>query len=107
DTTAKVAVKVQRPRIRATIERDLDLLYLMARLIERAVPESSIYSPTGLVAEFDRAITAELDYAIEADNADNFCKNLTGNPNVCFPRVHREASGKKVLVAEFLDGLHL
>jgi ubiquinone biosynthesis protein len=67
--TADVAVKVQRPRIRATIERDLDLLYLMARLIERAVPESTIYSPTGLVAEFDRAITAELDYTLEAEHA--------------------------------------
>ena len=33
-----------------------------------AVPESTIYSPTGLVAEFDKAITAELDYTIEAKN---------------------------------------
>ena len=54
------------------IERDLDLLYLLARLLERAVPESTIYSPTGLVAEFDRAITAELDYTIEARHQKRF-----------------------------------
>jgi ubiquinone biosynthesis protein len=102
-----VAVKVQRPRIRNIIERDLDLLYLMARLIERAVPESSIYSPTGLVAEFDKAITAELDYTIEAENGAKFARNFAAVPTVRFPRVFREVSGKKVLVAEFFDGLHI
>ena len=48
--TVDVAVKVQRPNIRATIERDVDLLYLLARTVERAVPESTIYAPTRLVA---------------------------------------------------------
>lgn len=103
----EVAVKVQRPKIRGTIERDLDLLYLMARLLERAVPESTIYSPTGLVAEFDKAITAELDYTVEAENGERFSKNFAGDETVRFPRVYREVSGKRVLVAEFFDGLHL
>ncbi len=102
-----VAVKVQRPKIRATIERDLDLLYLMARLIERAVPESTIYSPSGLVSEFDKAITAELDYTVEASNGEKFAKNFAGDATVRFPKVYREVSGKKVLVAEFFDGLHI
>jgi ubiquinone biosynthesis protein len=106
-TMADVAVKVQRPNIRTTIERDLDLLYLLARLLERAVPESTIYSPTGLVSEFDKAITAELDYTIEAENGAKFARNFANNPNVKFPVVHREVSGKKVLVAEFFDGLHI
>ncbi|MSP61448.1 MAG: AarF/ABC1/UbiB kinase family protein [Myxococcales bacterium] len=102
-----VAVKVQRPNIRGTIERDLDLLYLMARLIERAVPESTIYSPTRLVAEFDRSIMAELDYTIEGGNAAKFTRNFDGNETVRFPRVYAEVSGKKVLVAEFFDGLKI
>jgi ubiquinone biosynthesis protein len=102
-----VAVKVQRPKIRTTIERDLDLLYLMARLLERAVPESTIYSPSGLVAEFDKAITAELDYTTEAGNGEKFARNFEGNATVRFPRVYRQVSGKKVLVAEFFDGLHI
>ncbi len=99
-----VAVKVQRPHIREVIERDLDLLYLLARILERAVPESTIYSPTGLVAEFDRAITAELDYTIEAGHNERFARNFAGSAVVRFPRVFREISGKKVLVAEFFDG---
>jgi ubiquinone biosynthesis protein len=104
---ADVAVKVQRPNIRQTIERDLDLLHLIARLVERAIPESTIYSPTRLVAEFDRSITAELDYSIEGGNAEKFARNFEGSPLVRFPRVYPEASGKKVLVAEFFDGLKI
>ncbi len=100
----EVVVKVQRPRIRNTIERDLDLLYFLARVIERAIPESKIYSPVGLVGEFDRAIMAELDFGIEADNAEKFARHFEGSEIVRFPRVHREASGKKVLTLEFFDG---
>lgn len=102
--TVDVAVKVQRPNIRSTIERDLELLYLMARLIERAVPESSIYSPSRLVAEFDKSIMAELDYTVEGGNAAKFAKNFEGNDRVRFPKVFPEISGKRVLVAEFFDG---
>src|SRR5262249_72456 len=86
------------------IERDLDLLYFLARLIERAIPESKIYSPVGLVSEFDRAIMAELDFGVEADNAEEFARHFAGNPIVRFPRVYRGASGKRVLTLEFFDG---
>jgi ubiquinone biosynthesis protein len=99
-----VVVKVQRPRIRATIERDLDLLYFLARVIERAIPESRIYSPVGLVAEFDRAIMAELDYTVEADNSERFARNFEGSGIVRFPRIFRQASGKRVVTMEFLAG---
>ncbi len=99
-----VVVKLQRPRIRATIERDIDLLYLLARLIERHVPESKIYSPAGLVAEFDRAIMAELDFTLEADNAERFARNFAGDPRVRFPHVYRHASTRKVLTMERFRG---
>ena len=102
-----VAVKIQRPNIRNTIERDLDLLYLMARLIERAVPESSLYLPSKLVAEFDKSIMAELDYSVEGENAAKFAKNFAKSTVVRFPKVFSEVSGKKVLVAEFFAGLKI
>jgi ubiquinone biosynthesis protein len=104
DGHAEVVVKIQRPKIRNTIERDLDLLYFLARVIERAIPESRTYAPVGLVSEFDRAIMAELDFTVEADNAEKFAGNFTENPIVRFPRVYRQATGKKVLTLEFFDG---
>lgn len=100
-----VVVKIQRPGIVSTVAKDLDLLYLFARIIERTVPESRVYSPTGLVREFDRAINAELDFTIEAENAARFAGNFRDDATIAFPDVFAEASGKQVLTLEFLDGL--
>ncbi len=101
-----VVVKLQRPQIRDVIERDLDLLHWMARATERSIPESRIYAPTKLVAEFDRAITAELDFTLEADNADKFARNFRDfEPGIAyFPKVYRQASSRRVLTLEFLAG---
>lgn len=100
----EVVVKIQRPNIRNTVERDIELLYILARAIERSIPEARIYSPVGLVSEFDRAMTAELDFNREADNAERFARAFEGNPDAHFPAIYREASSKRVLTMEFLPG---
>jgi len=100
-----VVVKVQRPNIKQTSERDMELLFLLAGAIERAVPESRIYSPSKMVSEFDRSISAELDFGLEADHAVRFAKNFEGLPHVRFPKIYRRMSSKRVLVLEFFDGL--
>jgi ubiquinone biosynthesis protein len=102
-----VVVKVQRPNITTIIERDLDLLHSFAALIERFIPESRLYSPSGLVKEFDRTITAELNFETEASNAERFTKNFANNPNAKFPKIFRERSSKKVLTMEFLHGVKI
>ncbi len=107
DGPIEVVLKIQRPGIKNTIERDLDLLYLLAKALERSIPEARIYSPVGMVAEFDRAITAELDFTREADNADRFARAFAEDPTARFPAVYREASGKRLLTMEFLRGMHV
>jgi ubiquinone biosynthesis protein len=104
DGVRTVAVKVQRPNIKETIERDIDLLYWLARAVERSIPESHTYQPTKLVSEFDRAITAELDFGLEADHAVKFRKNFEGHGEIRFPLVYRAASARRVLTLEFFDG---
>jgi ubiquinone biosynthesis protein len=102
-----VVVKLQRPHARTTVERDLDLLYLFARLVAEYIPETRIYAPVAMVEEFDRAITAELDYGREAENAIRFARNFEHDPTVRFPAPHREASGKRTLVMERFHGASL
>ncbi|MBX3161142.1 MAG: AarF/ABC1/UbiB kinase family protein [Deltaproteobacteria bacterium] len=104
---AEVVVKLQRPGARTTVERDLDLLYMFARLVAEYVPESRVYQPVALVAEFDRAITAELDYGLEADNALRFARNFQSDASVRFPVPYREVSGKRTLVMERFRGQHI
>ncbi|HEX4478380.1 MAG TPA: AarF/ABC1/UbiB kinase family protein [Polyangiaceae bacterium] len=99
-----VVVKVQRPGIGETISSDVGILHTFAALLERAVPESRIYSPTGLVHQFDHAITSELDFVTEAENAVRFAQNFQGYRNVKFPKVYRQATSKQVITLEYLDG---
>ncbi|HEY6560653.1 MAG TPA: AarF/UbiB family protein [Polyangiaceae bacterium] len=101
---ADVAVKVQRPGIAETIASDLDILHGLAALVERAIPESRTYSPVGLVRQFDRAINDELDFTAEAENARRFAENFKGFRTIRFPRVYDEASSKRVLTLEYLEG---
>src|SRR5579883_1723626 len=102
-----VVVKVQRPGVAPTVMRDLELLHIMAAAIERAIPDSRIYSPVGLVQQFDRSITTELNFTTEADNAERFAQNFAGKERVRFPRVYKQASSKHVLTLEFFDGKKL
>ncbi len=102
-----VVVKVQRPGIQDTVERDIHLLHWLAKLLEATIPEARVYSPSGLVREFEIAIKAELDFTIEAQNAERFTQNFDGDPIVRFPKVYREASSKCVLTLEFFDGLKI
>jgi len=104
DGPKEVVVKVQRPNIANTVSRDVDLLHTLARFVERTIPESHIYQPTALVEQFDQAITSELDFVLEADNALRFTRNFEGHPHAKFPRVYKDASSKRVLTMEFLDG---
>ena len=103
----QVVVKVQRPGVAETIASDIDLLHMLASLIERAIPETHLYSPVGLVRQFDRAIQEELDFTQEADNATRFARNFEGDTDVRFPRVFRQASSKRIITLEYFDGKKL
>jgi ubiquinone biosynthesis protein len=107
DGEVAVVVKVQRPNIGPTIDRDIDLLYYFARVLERSIPETRIYTPVRLVEEFDRAIRAELDFSLEADNAERFANNFAELPTVRFPRVYRELSSRKAITMGYFDGQNL
>jgi ubiquinone biosynthesis protein len=105
DGPRDVVVKVQRPGIARTIASDVDLLHTFAGWLERAIPESRVYSPVGIVQQFDRAINNELDFSLEAENAILFAQNFEGSSQVKVPRVYPQASSKQVLTLEYLDGL--
>ena len=106
----QVVVKVQRPNVGDTVQRDLELLHIMAATLERALPETRVYSPIGLVQQFDRSITAELNFTIEGENAERFAKNFEGTPQgllSTFPKVYKQASSKHVLALEYFEGVKI
>ena len=102
-----VAVKVQRPGIQAQIASDLQVLRSVARLLEAVVEETGIYSPVGIVEEFDRAIREELDFVHEAENVRAFQETHRERQGIRIPRVYDELSTGTVLTLEYFDGVRL
>jgi ubiquinone biosynthesis protein len=103
----RVAVKVQRPDAPGTIEADLELLYQVARIVRERVKALQFIDTVALVDEFARTIRQELDYRMEARNAEQFHRRFAGHPHVKIPRVYWSYSRSKVLTLEYLEGVHL
>jgi ubiquinone biosynthesis protein len=55
DGTA-VIVKVQRPDIEKLIQSDLQILFLIAKLLDNHVPESRRYDPRGFISGFPQSV---------------------------------------------------
>ena len=103
----RVAVKVQRPGAPRQIEADLNLMYQAARLAKERVRALDFIDARGLVDEFARSIRQELDYRLEARNAETFRKNFAGHPHVKVPRVYWTYTRPRVLTLEYIDGVQL
>jgi ubiquinone biosynthesis protein len=103
----RVVVKVQRPDAPRQIEADLELMYQAARLARDRVKSLGFVDTVALVDEFARTIRSELDYRLEARNAEQFHRNFAGHPNVKVPRVYWQYSGARVLTLERLEGVQL
>ena len=98
----RVVVKVQRPGASRQIRKDLDLLLQFAELLEGRVDMG--FSPVALVREFARSINRELDYVLEARNAERFARNFRESPTVRIPQVYWRYSSNRVLTLERIEG---
>src|SRR5881398_2390934 len=103
----RVAVKVQRPGAPQQIEADLALMYQAARIAKERVRALDFIDAHHLVDEFARQIRQELDYRLEARNADVFHRNFAGHPHVHVPRVFWSYTRSRVLTLEWLDGIQV
>jgi ubiquinone biosynthesis protein len=103
----RVVVKVQRPDAPRKIEADLSLMYQAARLAKERIRALDFVDAGEIVDEFARSIRQELDYRLEARNADVFHKDFAGHPHVAVPRVYWTYTRSRVLTLEYLDGVQL
>ncbi len=102
---AEVAVKVLRPGIEPVIERDLELLYLLARLAMRYVPEARRLRPVEVVDEFSKTIHDELDLRVESANASRLRANFEGSNLLYVPKVYWDLTRRTVMVLERIHGI--
>jgi ubiquinone biosynthesis protein len=101
----EVAVKVLRPGIEVVIERDLQLLYTLARLALRYWADAKRLRPVEVVDEYSKTIHGELDLMREASNASQLRANFAGSELLYVPQVHWDYTRREVMVMERIHGI--
>ncbi len=102
-----VAVKVQRPGIRAIIETDLAVLSQVIRWLKWIGFVRRRADLDALYAEFADSLRAELDYVQEAANARRFAEQFADDPGVCVPTPVEALTTRRVLVMERIEGIKI
>ncbi|MBB5325886.1 ubiquinone biosynthesis protein [Anoxybacillus tepidamans] len=103
----KVAVKIQRPHIASIMETDLEILQDLTVLAERRLAWAAQYQMRDILDELSKSLRLELDYTVEARNAEKFSKQFQSDPTIYVPKVFWDYSTKKVLTMEYVEGIKL
>ena len=96
-----VILKLVKPGVRETLERDFILLRVLGWTLQRFLAR---YQPQRIVREFCDYTYKEIDLRREADNAETFTANFEDEPDIVFPHIYRQYSTSRLLCMEFFDG---
>lgn len=101
-----LAVKVQRPGIEVQLRSDLNILYVLAGWLEGQI-DLGIYTPQAVIEAFDRALTAEADFNLEAASGEQLGEGMASVPGVSVPPIVRSLTSRRVLTMHWVDGVNL
>jgi predicted unusual protein kinase regulating ubiquinone biosynthesis (AarF/ABC1/UbiB family) len=99
-----VAVKVQRPDIEKQVTADLEALADLAEFVDRHGGTNGRFNFAEIVAEFSKAMRAELDYLSEAENLRKLGKNLVRFPAIVVPQPVDDYTTSRVLTMDYVLG---
>lgn len=102
---SSVVVKVLRPRIKDTIDRDIDLLMTLAKAAGRYSSRARHFKPVQLVEEIAHTLYDELDLLREGANASQLKRNFAKSPLLYIPAIHWAYSRHDILVMERIHGI--
>jgi len=100
-----VAIKIQRPNIKQTMETDLDILFHLGRLIEERTKWGKTYRILDMIDEFSTSLRHELNYIMEGRNADRISEQFTDDATIHIPTIFWDYTSVKVLTMEMIDGI--
>ena len=104
-----VVIKVQRPGIIARCMADMKLMRTVAQIVARLKKGADLANPVGVVDDFTKTLTEELDFRKEAANLDRFNEIMRelGHKHIHAPVPHHEYTTRKILVMERFSGLRV
>ncbi len=101
----EVVVKVIRPGIENTIEKDIALMMVLARLVQRFALDGQRLRPVEVVEEYEHTIFDELNLQREAANASQLRRNFANSPLLYVPEIHWDFTRSNVMVMERIYGV--
>jgi ubiquinone biosynthesis protein len=101
----EVVVKLLRPGVRKQIERDIQVLYALAKLAKRYWKDARRLRPVEIVAEYEKTILNELDLMREAANASQLRRNFLGSDQLYVPEVYFDYCRTNAMVMERIHGV--
>jgi len=101
----EVVVKILRPHIWEAIEKDMELLFLFARLLENYSEESKRLKPIEVVSDYQTSVVHELDLLREAANCSQIGRNWEGSDIIKVPKVYKDYCKTNILVQERIHGI--
>ena len=102
----EAVLKIQRPAIRARMNRDLRMMYRMARLVDRTRTGHLMNAP-GVVENLHQVTNEELNFALEAHRQAEFRAHIGSfgdNRWITAPVVYWDHCGPRVICMERLRG---
>jgi ubiquinone biosynthesis protein len=101
----EVIVKLLRPGVQDIIERDVEVLRLLAGLADKYWQHGKRLRPLEIVDEYENTIIDELDLMREAANAAQLKRNFAGSDMLYVPDVFWDYCRPEVLVQERIYGI--
>lgn len=100
----EVVVKVIRPNLEKTINKDIAIMMMAAKLLERYAKDGKRLRPVDIVNDYQHTIFGELDLMSEAANASQLRRNFNDSPLLYVPEVHWDYCRPNVMVMERIYG---
>lgn len=102
DTGEKLAIKIQYPGIRDSIDSDIDNVASLLK-VSRLIP-ANVKLDT-LLAEAKVQLHNEADYHFEAEQVALYQQQLGDNPHFIVPKVYPKLSNNSILCMQFVEGV--
>lgn len=100
----EVVIKVIRPNIKRTIEDDVKLMQICARVIATILPHNRL-RPVEVVEEYRRTLLDELNLMSEAANGIQLRRNFENSKLLYVPKVYSDYCHETILVMERIYGI--
>ena len=103
----RVCVKVQRPGLEELFRVDLKNLQLLSEVAMQLdrTPDRVLRDWREIFAQNARILFEEVDYTLEAGNAERFAANFAAVPWLRVPKIYRAYSTARVLTMEYVPGV--